>query len=75
MENSSNLCADRRRAIRTLTRKVISYVVICSFLTFVNWFSSPHYWWVVWVIAGWGIGIVLSVLYYLLDCQDENNDC
>lgn len=76
MENTQNLSAPndrRRRASRSLARKIVSYVVVCAFLAFVNWFTSPGHWWVVWVVAGWGIGIVLSLLYYLLDC--ENEDC
>lgn len=78
MENTHNLSAPtdrRRRAVRSLTRKIVSYIVVCAFLAFVNWFTTPDRWWVVWVIAGWGLGIVLSLLYYLLDCDDENKDC
>lgn len=77
MENTHNLSAPadrRRRAVRSLTRKIVSYIVVCAFLAFVNWLTTPGHWWVVWVIAGWGLGIVLSLLYYLLDCDDENED-
>lgn len=56
---------------RWFSRKAITYVVVCSFLAFVNWYTSPHHWWVVWVIAGWGLGLALSLAYYLLDCDDE----
>lgn len=63
----------RRRFARQFCRKVITYVVVCSFLLFVNWFSSPHYWWVAWVAAGWGLGLMLSLTYYLIDCDDEKN--
>ena len=48
-------------------------VVICAFLAFVNWQTSPHYWWVLWVIAGWGLNIALSLAWYLFDCDDECN--
>lgn len=63
----------RRRFARQFSRKVITYVVVCSFLLFVNWFSSPHYWWVAWVAAGWGLSLALSLTYYLIDCDDEED--
>ena len=37
-----------------LTWSLVYYVVINLFLIAINWFTSPHYWWVLWVIAGWG---------------------
>ena len=49
------------------------FVVVCAFLAFVNWQTSPHYWWVLWVIAGWGLNIALSLAWYLFDCDDECN--
>lgn len=65
---------DKRRLFaRWFYRRLTTYTVICTFLAFVNWQTSPHYWWVLWVIAGWGLGIVLSLLYYLFDCDDERN--
>ena len=47
--------------------------MVCAFLAFVNWQTSPRYWWVLWVIAGWGLNIVLSLVWYLFDCDDECN--
>ena len=52
---------------------VRTYLVVCAFLAFVNWQTSPHYWWVAWVAAGWGLNLVLSLVWYLTDCDDENN--
>ena len=31
-------------------------------LVAVNWFTSPHYWWVLWVIAGWGISLLITAI-------------
>ncbi|MFQ7503520.1 MAG: hypothetical protein ACLRMJ_11270 [Alistipes finegoldii] len=31
------------------------------------------YWWVAWVATGWGLNLVLSLVWYLTDCDDENN--
>ncbi|MCU0356532.1 MAG: 2TM domain-containing protein [Cyclobacteriaceae bacterium] len=36
---------------------LISYLVIGTFLTFINWYTRPGHWWVQWVWLGWGIGI------------------
>ncbi len=63
----------RRRFARRLTRKIITFVAGIAFLAFVNWQTSPHYWWVLWVIAGWGLGLMLAVLFHLFDC-DEDDD-
>lgn len=63
----------RSRFGRWFARKAISYMVVCAFLTFVNWFSSPGYWWVAWVWAGWGLSLILSLAYYLVGCDDDRN--
>lgn len=57
----NNLCEGRSFGARC-GRRLVSYVVICAFLTFVNWMTSPHDWWVLWVIAGWGISILINVI-------------
>lgn len=68
-------CTDKRRLFaRWFSRHLTTYAVICSFLAFVNWQTSPQSWWVVWVIAGWGLYIVLALVRYLFDCDDEYND-
>lgn len=41
---------------------VLRYVVVNLFLVFVNWITTPNYWWVLWVIAGWGLGLVLNLI-------------
>ena len=43
---------------------VLRYVIVNAFLVFVNWMTSPHYWWVLWVIAGWGVGLLLKLAEY-----------
>lgn len=46
---------DKRRLFaRWFIRRLTTCVVVCAFLAFVNWQTSPHYWWVLWVIAGMG---------------------
>ena len=63
----------RRLFARWFTRRLTTYAVICAFLALVNWHTSPHYWWVLWVVAGWGLNIVLSLIYHLFDCDEEEN--
>ena len=58
---------------RWFIRRLTTCVVVCAFLAFVNWQTSPHYWWVLWVSAGWGLNIALSLAWYLFDCDDECN--
>ena len=41
---------------------LVYYVVINLFLIAINWFTSPHYWWVLWVIAGWGISLLMTAI-------------
>ncbi|MCS3156392.1 2TM domain-containing protein [Phocaeicola dorei] len=49
------VCRQRARHFwNWLTWSLVYYVVINLFLIAINWFTSPHYWWVLWVIAGWG---------------------
>lgn len=41
---------------------ILYYVVVNMFLVFVNWLTSPNYWWVLWVIGSWGIGLALKLI-------------
>ena len=37
---------------------LIQFVVIVSALGFINYMTSPGHYWIVWVIIGWGAGII-----------------
>lgn len=66
--------SDRRRLFGCwFARRATTYVVVCAFLTLVNACTSPHYWWVIWVVAGWGLNLLLSLIWYLTDCDDQSN--
>ena len=73
MELLENTTDKRRLFARCFIRRLTTCVVICAFLAFVNWQTSPHYWWVVWVMAGWGLNLILSLAWYLTGC-DEDKD-
>ena len=59
--------AKRRRFARGFARQVIVWAVTCAFLAVVNWLT----WWVLWVIGGWGLQLLLSLVFYLFDFDDE----
>lgn len=73
MEITSANTDKRRLFARRFSRRVTTCFAVCGFLAFVNWYTSPHYWWVVWVMAGWGLNLILSLAWYLTGC-DEDKD-
>lgn len=46
---------------KELIYSIIVYLVVCTFLAVVNYFTSP-YPWVLWVIGGWGLSLILKTL-------------
>lgn len=40
----------------------VYFVAVNLFLIAVNWFTSPHYWWVLWSIGGWGMGLLITAV-------------
>lgn len=61
MENTDEkLYREARKKVRRKRKfysHVLTYSAVCTFLTFVNWFSNYGHWWVKWVCMGWGIGL------------------
>ena len=68
---AAEAAAKRRRFTRGFARQVIAWAVMCAFLAVVNGLTSPHYWWVLWVIGGWGLQLLLALVFYLFDFDDE----
>lgn len=58
---------------KKLYRELIRYSVTCLFLAGINYITSPEYWWVLWVVAGWGFSLMLPLLYHLTGCTEEND--
>ena len=46
------------RSLRRFYFNCFRFVLVITLLAVVNFFTSPHYWWVLWVIGGWGLGLV-----------------
>ncbi|MHA6696709.1 2TM domain-containing protein [Chryseobacterium sp. A321] len=42
---------------------LISYCIFIPFLFFINWKTSPNYWWAFWPMLGWGIGVVSHAVH------------
>lgn len=61
----------RTKIRRSLMQDGITYAMICSFLALVNYLTSPHYWWVLWVAGGWGIGLLLRTLFFATNLSDD----
>ena len=61
-DEERRLALKRVRARRDLATHVVSYVVVNAFLVLVWWITAPDgYFWPIWVIGGWGIGLALNV--------------
>lgn len=41
---------------------LVYYVGVNLLLIAINWVTCPHYWWVWWVIGGWGISLLTIAL-------------
>ncbi|HET6494888.1 MAG TPA: 2TM domain-containing protein [Thermoleophilia bacterium] len=56
----------RQQAIRAVKRKrefkthVVAYIIGNLFLVGVWYFSGGHYFWPVWVMAGWGVALAFN---------------
>jgi hypothetical protein len=50
---------------RGLQGGAVAYVVVNAFLVGVWWVTGAGYFWPGWVLAGWGIGMVLGLWDYL----------
>ncbi|MDL2291804.1 2TM domain-containing protein [Bacteroides sp. OttesenSCG-928-F21] len=64
----------KRKFYLEAVTSVVTYLLVNTFLVFLNWATSPYYWWVLWVIAGWGLGLGLKLvkgyLKYKMDIEE-----
>jgi hypothetical protein len=47
--------ADRKRGFQI---HALAFVVGMIVMAIINYFASPSYYWVLWVLLGWGIGLL-----------------
>lgn len=54
------------RKLKRFYRDLLVFAVVMVFLFGVNWLTSPHYWWVVWVFLGWGLSFAIRAIQLFL---------
>lgn len=69
MNRTERMRKFRFEAIESIT----TYVLVNAFLVLLNWITSPYYWWVIWVIAGWGLGLVIGLVSRYFRCKLDIN--
>lgn len=52
----------RVKELKDFYGNLISYCVFIPFLFFINWRTSPNYYWAFWPMFGWGIGVAMHAL-------------
>lgn len=54
-------------------RNLYSYIFVNIILAVINFIFTPEYWWVLWVMFFWGIGVLINFLnaYVLFDKFDS----
>lgn len=70
MKRTQRSRADERNRKLTI-REWMTFLVVCSFLTFLNRMTTPHYWWVAWVVAGWGLTLLLKSIFRKFGLYDD----
>jgi transcriptional regulator with XRE-family HTH domain len=62
VSNDEALALAHVRKLRGFYIHLAQYGIVIAFLTIVNLMTSRHYYWVVWVALGWGVGILFHGL-------------
>lgn len=71
----------RERAERRVDRKIKfyrnlkAYVIVNAVLAIINWLCTPEFWWVMFPVFFWGIGVLVDFLkaYVLVDNWDSED--
>lgn len=68
MEKSEAYRVAKRRVAAKFTFVVhlAVYILVNGFLIYINLTTSPGYYWFIWPLAGWGIGLLLHGLQVFL---------
>jgi hypothetical protein len=59
IDDERQLVRKRLQARRDFAAHLVSYVVVNAFLILVWAVTGAGYFWPIWVLAGWGVGVVL----------------
>lgn len=67
-----NLRSEYDRHVRhEFASHLISYIIVNTFLVVLNLVTSPHTFWVAWVLMGWGIGLAFHFASTFLKNSDN----
>ena len=59
-DEARKLAIKQLKAKRDFMSHAVAYVVVNTFLVIVWWLGGADYFWPIWVLAGWGIGLALN---------------
>ncbi len=60
-----------RKIPRRIIRQASTFVIVCLFLLLLNCMTSPGHWWVVWVVAGWGLHLAILLVHHWIGWDEE----
>lgn len=72
MDTMRNNRRYRKVLHRDMKWMIAQYVVMCAFLSVMNYVLTPEYWWVLWVIAGWGLSLAMGLIAMYFDKEEDN---
>lgn len=72
-DNLRAIAEDRVQRKIKFKRNLFSYITVNIILAAINFIFTPEYWWVLWVLFFWGIGVLVDFLkaYVLVDKYDS----
>ena len=76
MSDSLRERAERRVDIKIkFYRNLKAYVIVNAVLVIINWLCTPEFWWVMFPVFFWGIGVLVDFLkaYVLVDNWDSED--
>ena len=76
MSDSLRERAERRVDIKIkFYRNLKAYVIVNAVLVIINWLCTPEFWWVLFPVFFWGIGVLVDFLkaYILVDNWDSED--
>lgn len=77
MENDTIRKIAEERVERKITfyRNFKAYVIVNAILAIINWICTPDFWWVLFPVFFWGIGVIVDFLkaYVFVDKFDTES--
>ena len=65
----------KEESIIKFYRNLKAYVIVNAILAIINWLCTPEFWWVMFPVFFWGIGVLVDFLkaYVLVDNWDSED--